>query len=92
MPWMKSSGVVGMIEPGEGQRFLAEALAGPFVREAARRQDFQGDLALETLIARPINHAHPAGAGLLENTVVRECPAFHRPGSLDFERADAPRG
>src|SRR5262245_29113047 len=80
-----------MIESGEDERFPAEAPSGTFVGEPAWMQDLQSDIALETLIARPVDDPHPTGADLLENTVVRERLAFHRPDSLDLTWPEGPQ-
>ncbi len=36
------------------------------------RQDFQGDITIQPLIVRAIDHSHPARTDLLENPVMAE--------------------
>ena len=61
---------VRVIEPRQRQRFLLESGAALVVGEAAVRQQLEGDVAIETLVARPIHDAHPAGADSLQDPVV----------------------
>lgn len=68
---------VGMIELRERERFTPELLAGVLVVETSRRQELDGDVALETRIPGEIDVPHPARTDLLEDPIVRESPADH---------------
>ncbi len=59
-----------MVELGKGQSFFAKALAGDFVGECARRQDFHGHIAVQSLILSEIDYTHPTLAELLDNTIL----------------------
>ena len=63
---------IRMIEPGESQRFFAQALAGRFVGDAADGKNFDGHVAIETLIASAIDNAHAASANLFGYKIVSE--------------------
>jgi hypothetical protein len=67
---------VGMIEPRQRQRFLLESGAAFVVGEAAVRQQLECDVAIETLVARPVHDAHPAGADSLQDPVVAQRPSM----------------
>ncbi len=70
-------GDVGMVQLGEGQSFLAEALAGGFVGEGIGRQDLQGDIPVQMLIPGAVHFAHPAATQLLDNAIPGDCLANH---------------
>lgn len=63
---------VWMVEPGERQRFPLEAAAGRIVVKRVGRQDFDGDIAIEMLVAGAIDDPHAAGADLLHDAVVSQ--------------------
>jgi hypothetical protein len=41
------------------------------------REEFQGDVAVQPVIMRAIDHAHPAGTDSFDNSVVRESLVAH---------------
>jgi hypothetical protein len=53
---------VGMGEGGRRARLALEALAPVRIRRHGRGQDFQGDIASESRVARAVDLPHPAGA------------------------------
>src|SRR6185503_16443780 len=59
----------GMIQGGEDPGFTIEARQAFRVARERLWQDFQGDVAIETNVARPINLAHAAGADRLDDFV-----------------------
>ena len=66
-----------MIEAGQGQRFFAQALAGSLVGNAAGGEDFEGHVAIEALVARPVDNAHAACAKLFGYKIVPEPVTDH---------------
>ena len=68
------SGDIRMIQARQSDRFLAEAFAGRVVCQGPRRQDLEGDVALQALIVRAVHHAHPARADSFENPIVTQRP------------------
>jgi hypothetical protein len=51
-----------MIQRGRGTRFLLEAPQPIRVGRDLRRQDFDGDIATQPVVVRPIDLPHPATA------------------------------
>ena len=64
--------------------FFAEATTGGLVGQGAGGQDFQRHIALQPLVARPVDHAHPTGADLFHNLVVAQRLADHGSRLLTF--------
>src|SRR5882724_1127360 len=62
---VEDSSNVGMIELGESKRFFTKPFYYAFVRKCISWQDFYGYIALQPLVIRQENHAHPARANLL---------------------------
>ena len=71
-----------MVQLGEGEGFVAEALASILVAERAGRQNLEGDVAVQALIMGPEHQTHASGADLLENAVMAECFPNHREETL----------
>ena len=59
-----------MVQPGEQEGLFAEALARSFIRQGSRGQDFDGDIAVQSLIVGAIEHAHATGPDLFQNPIV----------------------
>jgi hypothetical protein len=70
---------VGMVQPGERQRFLAESLAGSFVSQGSGWEDFYCNVTFQLLVVRKKDHSHPARADLLHDAVVAEIFPEHVP-------------
>ena len=60
---------VGMRERGDGLRFALEPLERGRITGERRRQYFDGDVAIELRIARPIDFAHPPCANRRKDLV-----------------------
>jgi hypothetical protein len=65
-------GDVGMIEAGESERLVTQAVARGLVGQRLGGEDLDRDLAVEVLVARAEDLAHAAGADLLLQTIVAE--------------------
>src|SRR6202162_6087465 len=76
---------VRVVQRGSGARFLEKPRSGRLVRQGLGGEHFQGDIALELLVACPINLAHASGAELFNDAEVSECCADHS------QQGDAPR-
>ena len=61
-----------MVQLGERKGFFAEPFSGSVVSEHAEGQNLKGHVAIELLVVSAVDHAHSAGADLLENDVVSE--------------------
>ena len=48
---------------------VAEALAGSFIVQCARGEDFQCEIPAQSFVAHAEHHAHAAGPDLLDNFV-----------------------
>src|SRR5271170_2056157 len=68
---------VGVIQPGERQRFLAELFACRGIAEQAREQNLDGHITVEELIMREVDDAHSTGANLINNSIMRQVLANH---------------
>src|SRR5215469_9047640 len=71
---------MGVIEFGQGRGFFAEMAACGFVGESAGRQDLYGDIALELLVAREVDHSHSACGNFLQDVIVAQSLANHEAG------------
>ena len=71
-PEVVHRGDVGVVEAPGGLRLLLEAAHPVGVRGERRRQDLDRDLALEPLVARAVDLAHPSGADRREDLVGTE--------------------
>jgi hypothetical protein len=65
--WFRADAAWGTLKTGERLR-----VAGNF-----RRQEFEGDEAMQPSILGFVNHAHSAAAELLDDAVVRDVLAEH---------------
>ena len=63
---------VGMRERGHRARFAVEPIAQFRIGNGGGREDFQGHVAVQSRVARPIDDAHAAGAQALEHAVVTD--------------------
>ncbi len=72
---------VGVIERRDGFGFPRKSDATRGVNGQLRRQDFQGDLTIESGVFRQIDLAHPTGANRLDDPVVGDGLADHEGGS-----------
>src|SRR5579859_1213133 len=72
---------VWMVEFGQGQGFLAESFARRVLSQLSGREDFQGNISVEPLIARSIDNAHSTGADLFEDMVMADSLADHGLGT-----------
>jgi hypothetical protein len=61
---------VGMVEPRQSEGFFAKAFAALF-SQGARREDFEGDIAVQALVMGTVHHTHAAGPDLLKDAVMR---------------------
>ena len=77
---------IGMIHFRQCEGFFAEALAGGFVGQRARRQNLQGHVAVELLVVGAIHHTHPAFTDFPNDAVVAECEANHGEGNPPWGR------
>lgn len=68
---------VGMVERGDGLRFLLEALAARGGGHL-RRQDLQRNLPAELDVFGDVDLSHASGADLLQDPIVGEGPPDHR--------------
>ena len=68
---------MGIVECGGGARFVEEAGATLMVVGFVRRQDLEGDAAIEAQVDRLVHHAHAAGAQLGEDLVVHQRATDH---------------
>jgi hypothetical protein len=75
---------VGVIQLGEGQRFLAKLLSRCVVSERAGREDLQRDVAIELLVVGTIDFAHAASADLCDDAIVRDALSDQRGGIWRF--------
>ena len=66
-----------MIQLGESQSFLAEALASGFVSKGIGRQDLHGHVAVQPLVVGAIHLAHAAATQLCLNTEMTKRFADH---------------
>src|SRR5215467_9758449 len=71
---------MGVIEFGQGRGFFAEMAACGLVGESAGRQDLYGDIALELLVAREVDHSHSARGYFLQDVIVAQSLANHEAG------------
>jgi hypothetical protein len=67
---------VGMIESRGGLSFTLEAGEGVRIPSNIRREEFQGDEAVEANVFRFVNYAHTATAEFFKDTVVRDGLAY----------------
>ena len=70
-------GDVRVVQPGQRLRFTPEPPPCRVVAERAGRQHFEGDVAIEVLVAGAVDLAHPTGAELGGDSVVSEGLANH---------------
>ena len=77
---------VGVIQRRGRFCLLHEAPLALSVRDFLRRQDFDGDKAIEVRVPGFVNHAHPALAQFLDDLVVRNGPSDHGPPLLSEEK------
>lgn len=70
-------GDVGVIELGEGLRFLAEPLPGFLIPDPPFGQYLQSDVAVQPLVVGTVNHAHASGPYLFENAIAAERATQH---------------
>jgi hypothetical protein len=68
---------VWMIEIRRCRSFLFESMESILVGSEFLAEDLDRDLATELHVFGKINHAHPAGAELLENSVMRDFFRIH---------------
>src|SRR5262245_47782938 len=61
---------IRMVEPGEGERLLAEALANRLVGEHSRGKNLEGDVALQALVTGEIDLSHSPRADTLEDPIM----------------------
>ncbi len=73
---------VGVVQGRGSLGLLHEAALALGVGDLLRRQDLDGDEAVQVRVAGLVDHAHPALAELLEDLVVRDGSAGHGPGSF----------
>jgi hypothetical protein len=66
-----------MVEPGQDQGLAAEAVAGDLVVEGARGQHLDGDIAIEMLVVRAVDHAHAALTQGLDDDEMGETASDH---------------
>jgi hypothetical protein len=63
---------VGVVEPREGERLQAEALARGLVRQGARRQHLERHVAVQPFVVGAVDHAHAAGPDHLQDPEMSE--------------------
>ena len=63
---------VGGVEPGLGLRLASETTAELRVGGVVRQHHLEGDLAVQHLVERGVDHAHAAGAQLLQEAIATE--------------------
>ena len=68
---------VGVVDRARGLRLVREALARGRVAGELRRQELEGDEALEARVFGLVDDSHPAATEPLEHPVVRDCHADH---------------
>ena len=61
---------VGVIEPGQGYRFLAEARPCLVIGKRSGGKDFDGDVPVQAFVPGPIDDSHSPGADLLDDPIV----------------------
>ncbi len=71
-------GDVRMLECGGGLRFLHEPALAIGVGHQLRRQDLEGDLAVQPHVDGAVDDPHAAAADFVDDTVVREGATNHR--------------
>jgi hypothetical protein len=70
-------GHVRVVEAGERQRLLPEALAHGLVDERARGKDLQGHVAVEPLVVGPVDDTHPTCSDHLQDSELAQGLADH---------------
>jgi hypothetical protein len=78
---------VGMVERGRGLRLLHEAALAFRIRDALRRQNFDGDVAVQVGVEGLVDHAHPSRAHLLQDLVVQQPASRQLHGSVILLRS-----
>jgi hypothetical protein len=66
-------GDVRMVEFRECERFFVKAPSGVHFDHGSRREDFQGDVAIEAFVVGAKDHTHPACTNLFKNAVMGQC-------------------
>jgi hypothetical protein len=78
-----------MVQRGRGSRFLLEALQPITVARERRRQNLDGDVAVEARIAGAIHLAHSAGADGVEDLIGSDARTGTQRHGLRDDRATA---
>ena len=68
---------VRVVQRGSRLRLPDEATSAFRVRDRSRRKELDGDGAIEPRVNGAIDDAHPAFAELVDDPIVRDCPADH---------------